>query len=78
MSIGHNGQIATVYNVGEVKEGVPPSAKIIAVVGSLPLGDAPSAHSIPQNSKKSIGNGKLSLSKENASALIAPLPGYNV
>ena len=38
LSIGHNGSVARVYNVGKIKEGVSPSAKLIAVVGSQPLG----------------------------------------
>ena len=35
---------------GKIQEGVTPSAKIIAVVGSKPLGKTPSAHSISQKS----------------------------
>lgn len=65
LSIGHNGSVATVYNVGKIKEGVSPSAKIIAVVGSQPLGKTPSNSSIPQNSEKSTGNQKNSLSEVN-------------
>ena len=42
LSIGNNGTIATVYNVGKIKESVLPSAKILAVVGSKPLGKTPS------------------------------------
>lgn len=34
LSIGHNGTLATVYNVGKIKESVLPSAKVIAVVES--------------------------------------------
>ena len=49
-----NGTVATVYNVGEIKENVPPSAKIIAVMGSKALGETFSDISIPQNQKKSI------------------------
>ncbi len=62
LSIGHNGSVATVYNVGKIKEGVSPSAKIIAVVGSQPLGKTPSGNSIPQNSEKSTENRKNSFS----------------
>lgn len=62
LSIGNNGTVATVYNVGKIKEGVPPSAKIIAVVGSKPLGKTPSNNSIPQNSEKSSDFAKNSLS----------------
>ncbi len=60
LSIGNNGTVATVYNVGKIKEGVSPSAKILAVVGSKPLGDTPSSKSIPQSVEKV--NTKLSLS----------------
>jgi uncharacterized protein YxjI len=52
LSIGNNGTIATVYNVGKIKGSVPPSAKLIAVVGSKPLGGTLSNADIPQNSKK--------------------------
>ena len=38
LSIGNNGTQATVYNVGKMNKSVPPSAKIIAVVGSKALG----------------------------------------
>ena len=62
LSIGNKGTVATVYNVGKIKEGVPPSAKILAVVGSKPLGNTPSAPIIPQNSKKSSSSAKKSLS----------------
>ena len=60
LSIGHNGTVATVYNVGKIKEGVAPSAKIIAVVGSKSLGETPSDDIISQNSKKSITKYSLS------------------
>ena len=46
LSIGHSDQVATVYNVGKVEESVLPSAKIIAVVGSKPLGKTLSKNSI--------------------------------
>ena len=65
LSIGNNDGVATVYNVGKIKEGVPPSAKIIAVVGSKPLGKTPIVPIIPQNSKKSRGSGKFSLSSNS-------------
>ncbi len=51
LSIGHNGTVATVYNVGKIKNGVPPSAKIIAVVGSQPRSETPVSNSISQNSE---------------------------
>ena len=59
LSIGHNGTIATVYNVGKIKGSVPPSAKVIAVVGSKPLGRTLSKSDISQNDQKV--NGKFSL-----------------
>ena len=46
ISVGHNGTIATVYNVGKVNKSVLPSAKKIAVVGSKPLGKTLSKDSI--------------------------------
>lgn len=52
LSVGHNGTTATVYNVGKIKESVPPSANLIAVVGSQPRGDSLSDNSISQ----SVGN----------------------
>ena len=51
LSIGNNGTIATVYNVGKIKGSVPPSAKVIAVVGSKPLGGTLPNADIPQNGK---------------------------
>ncbi len=56
LSIGNNGTVATVYNVGKIKESVSPSAKVIAVVGSKPLGEAPS-------------NNKISPSAENVNTV---------
>ena len=53
LSIGKKGTIATVYNVGKMTKDVPPSAKIIAVVGSKPLGRTPLDKSIPQSAEKS-------------------------
>ncbi len=39
LSIGHNGNIATVYNVGKInKDNIPSATKLVAVVGSKPLG----------------------------------------
>ena len=62
LSIGHNGTVATVYNVGKIEKGTPPSATIVAGVGSKPLGGTPSADIISQNSEKSSGEAKNSLS----------------
>ncbi len=53
LSIGHNGTRATVYNVGRIKEGVLPSAKVIAVRGSIGPWNTPSDSSISQNPEKS-------------------------
>ena len=58
LSVGHNGTTATVYNVGRIKEGVLPSAKVIAVRGSIGPWNTPSGNSISQNSQKSTQNGK--------------------
>ena len=51
LSIGNNGTTATVYNVGKVNGSVPPSAKLIAVVGSKPLGGTLPANSVEQESR---------------------------
>lgn len=53
ISVGHNGTVATVYNVGKIDKSALPSAKIIAVVGSQPLGKAPSKSSI-RNSLRDV------------------------
>ena len=60
LSIGNNGTIATVYNVGKIKGSVPPSAKLIAVVGSKPLGGTLSKAGIPQNGNAVKGQFSLS------------------
>ncbi len=49
LSIGHSGSVATVYNVGKVKESVLPSAKTIAVVGSKALGKTLSMLSLSES-----------------------------
>ena len=54
-SVGHNGTIATVYNVGKIKEDVPSSAKLIAVVGSQAL-DSPSSTDIIRNKNDFVNN----------------------
>ncbi len=39
LSVGHNGSVATVYNIGKInKNNIPSATKIVAVVGSKPLG----------------------------------------
>ena len=39
LSVGYNGTVATVYNVGKInKDSLPSHTKIVAVVGSKPLG----------------------------------------
>ena len=62
MSIGNNGTVATIYNIGKIKEDKLPSAKLIAVVGSKPLGNMSSKHSIPtsaENVKKNRASARL-------------------
>ena len=78
LSIGNNGTIATVYNVGKIKEGVPPSAKILAVVGSKPLGNTPTGKIIPQNSNLSSGSVKNSLSSDTETDNVTTLDGGSV
>lgn len=51
LSIGNNGTVATVYNVGKMIKDVPASAKILAVVGSKPLAVTSSDNSISQDSR---------------------------
>ena len=53
LSIGNNGTVATVYNIGEIKENVPSSAKIIAVMSSKALDETFSNSSISQPTQKS-------------------------
>ena len=71
LSIGNNGTVATVYNVGKIKESALPSAKIIAVVGSKPLGNSLSNSDIPQNSNDVKKNFSLSKSAEETKNLVA-------
>ena len=73
LSIGNNGTVATVYSVGKIKESVLPSAKILAVVGSKPLGKTPSGIIVSHpgqnvNNKNSISsdsNGKALTSEQS-------------
>lgn len=51
LSIGNNGTVATVYNVGKMIKDAPASAKILAVVGSKPLAVTSSDNSISQDSR---------------------------
>ncbi len=62
-SVGHNGTIATIYNVGKIIEDELPSANIIAVVGSKPLTNPSSTGSI-YNKPKNVNN-NFSLSHQN-------------
>ena len=68
-SIGHNGDVATVYNVGQIKEDVLPSAKLIAVLGSKGPWSTSSKGSITQ--PEDSVNSKFSISEENPSTLSA-------
>lgn len=56
LSVGHNGTVATVYNVGKIDKSTLPSAKIIAVVGSQPLGKVLSTVKYMQSGSKSQQN----------------------
>ena len=76
LSIGHSGTVATVYNVGKIDKSTLPSAKIIAVVGSQPLGKVLSVNSIRSSQQKVNKNSvryqknaaaREHLEKENAS-----------
>lgn len=67
LSIGNNGTVATVYNVGKIEGSVLPSAKLIAVVGSKPLGKTLPANDITQETQKV--KGKFSLSDSNGNQL---------
>ena len=51
MSIGHNGRVATVYNVTLKEEGSVPAANIIAAIGSKPDGTSPSDGMLTQNNQ---------------------------
>lgn len=71
LSIGNNGTIATVYNVGKIKGSVPPSAKVIAVVGSKPLGGTLPNGDISQNGEKVKEKFSLSNAVEETKDLVA-------
>ena len=66
LSIGNNGTVATVYNVGEIKENVPSSAKIIAVMSSKALDETFSNDSISQKSQNDKGFDKKSAKDFNS------------
>lgn len=61
LSIGNDGTVATVYNVGKTKESVSPSAKIIAAVESKLLDETLSNSIIPDPA------GKINPSDKNSS-----------
>ena len=62
-SVGHNGTVATVYNIGKIKEDVPSSAKIIAVVGSQAL-DGSSSNDILLNKEFFVNSNSMQESKD--------------
>lgn len=70
LSIGHDGTVATVYNVGKISKGALPSAKIIAVVGSKALGKTPSTFSLSKTTEN--------VNNKNSSSDIAPPVGAGV
>ena len=77
LSIGNNGTVATVYNVGKIKESALPSAKILAVVGSKPLGKSLSENRIPHIPKNV--NTDFSLSSDNeGKTLYTGSPNTNI
>lgn len=51
LSVGKSNGIATVYNVGKIKEDQLPSVKLMTVVGSKPLGKRSSANKISDSSE---------------------------
>ena len=67
LSVGNNGTTATVYNVGKFEGSVLPSAKLIAVVGSKPLGKTLPSNDIAQNAQNV--NTKNSLSETDGNQL---------
>ena len=76
LSIGHKGTVATVYNVGKIKEGVSPSAKIIAVVESKLPWETPSDTSIPDSGEKSNLSDEISSEPDIAmDEILRPKPG---
>ena len=72
--IGKNGTIATVYNVGKIEKSVLPSAKIIAGVGSKPLGKTPSKDGLPQ--KNPSVKSEFSLSDSDGNQLTEEQSDY--
>lgn len=73
LSIGHNGFVATVYNMGKVKESVLPSAKTIAVVDSKALGKTPSILTLSKSDQNV--NPQMTQSEDTGGAVAA---GSNV
>lgn len=78
LSVGNNGTVATVYNVGKInKDSLPSHTKIVALVGSKPLGklsnnsisnnDTSVNTNISENTQNDTENGeKYSIPNENS------------
>ena len=76
LSVGHNGNIATIYSVGKITKSVPSSAKIIAVVGSKALDETLSNSIISQPAEKSNGFDKNSMEKSSGRQYALPIEDY--
>ena len=61
ISIGHNGNVATIYNVGKIIKSVSPSANLIAVVGSTAPGETLYNNNVQQ--KQGSVNGQHSFGR---------------
>lgn len=58
ISVGENGNVSTVYNVGKIKEDTLPSGKIKSTFSGSKANNVSSANSISQNSEKSTPAGQ--------------------
>lgn len=65
-SVGENGTVATVYNVGKIEGSVPSSAKLIAVVGSKALNGSLPNDSISKTNPNVNKNSSTSSSNSNS------------
>lgn len=74
LSVGNNGTVATVYNVGKInKDSLPSHTKIVALVGSKPLGKL-SNNSISNNDTSVNTNISENTQKNTEEHSIAALP----
>ena len=78
LSIGHDGDTATVYNVGNMKEDTPPTANLIAVVGSKGPWNASSDSSISQPTPKVNISDEKSFRRSSREGRVIRADGVNM